>query len=302
MKSADIDITISRNVVNEALLKSLHALTRSEDRWNSSRNRGVTSQQGIEVPVYHKGISVEALGVMGNVRSSSKVLLRRRCRVRGTVKDSNSRSGITRGHATTKEWGSRSGLVGRVRGAAILKCRDLLVGDLRALGHNTSTAGGVGDIGELKISRETTLSKVRCGKGRIVGRLRSLPVCVGRNAGGSIAGRVQELAVSRCDIGAHDRGNCAVRTNRSSIDSKTAKLVDNSIHARVNRTVARETGQVTSGIMSIGNLGSQIMLRNTTSVGSSYGALSRARGIASLGSKVIIGRHVAIRMIRHSCL
>lgn len=300
MKTTDIDIAVARNVVNEALLESLHALTRSKDSRNSSRDRRVTSQQGIEVPVHHKRIGVEALWMLRNIGGACKVLLRRRRRVGRTVKDGNS-SRITRGHAASKERSGRSRLVGGVRRSAILKSRNFLGGDLGALGHDTSTTRGVRDIGVRDISRETTLCEVGCGEAR-VDSVRSLSVSVGGDASGSITSRIQELAVSRGDIGVHDRGNCAIGTDPSSVDSKTTKLIDNSIHTSINRAVIRKTGQISSGFMAVANLGSQIMLRNTTSISSSHRTLGCSRGGASFSAEVIIGRHGASRMIWHSHL
>ncbi len=300
MKSADVDIAITRNVVDEALLESLHALTRSEDRGNSSRNRRVASQQGIKVPVSRKGIGVDTLRMLGDIGHSSQILLRRRSRVGRTVKDCNSRSWVTRSHATTKEGRGRSRLISRVRRSAILEARDLLGGGIRALRHNPGTARRIGNVGVRDISREPAPCQIGCGEARI-GGVGSLSVSVGRNAGGSVSCRVQELAISCGDVGVHDRGDRAVGTNCGSVNSKTAKLIGNSIHANVDGVLAREASQVGGSFMRVGELGSQIMLRNA-SVGGSHGALSGSRRSASFSSKVIFGSHGASRMIWHSHL
>lgn len=300
MKSTDVDIAVARNVVDEALLESLHALTRSEDSRNSSRNRRVTSQQGIKIPVNHKRIGVEALWMLSNIGGACKVLLRRRRRVGRTVKDGNS-SRITRGHAASKERSGRSRLVGRVRRSAIFKSRNLLSSDLRALRHDASTARGVRNIGVREISRETTLCEVRRGEAR-VDSVRSLSVSVGGKASRGITSRIQELAVGCGDIGVHDRGDCAIGSDPSSVDSKATKLIDNGIHTSVNRAVVSKTGQVSGGLMSVANLGSQIMLRKTSSIRVSHGALGRSRGGASFSAEVIVDRHGASRMIWHSHL
>jgi hypothetical protein len=66
MKSADVNVAIAGNGIGQALIKSSHALSRSEDSWNSRRNSRVLYEQCIDVNVNWDGL-VRQLGRLSDV-------------------------------------------------------------------------------------------------------------------------------------------------------------------------------------------------------------------------------------------
>ena len=56
MKTTNVDVAIARNGVGQALIKSAHALSRSEDSRDSTRNSWVLEEQGVNVDINWDGL------------------------------------------------------------------------------------------------------------------------------------------------------------------------------------------------------------------------------------------------------
>ena len=193
MKSTNVDVAIAGDGVRQALVKSSHALTWSEDSWYSRRNNWVLNKQSIDVNINWDGLE-RHLASLGDVCWE---LLWRGCRTKWrTVYLSNVSTMIAqRDRAIVRS--TRSRFVGRVGAATVLKTWNILVKGIYSLRVVTTGSWSVWHHGRIawKVARVGSLRKVRHGGG--VGIVRAVGDLSWRQRLGRIHGRrTEKLTIS----------------------------------------------------------------------------------------------------------
>lgn len=178
MKTSDVDIAIAWNRIGQALVKSSHALARSEDSRNSLRNSGVLHEQCLKIDIDGDLVGQRLGNVLISVLNGK--LLGRWCRSEGRTVNKRNLSALLTVKKRSIVWSSWSRLIGSgVRTATILESRNLLVkvvSSLRIVAGGSS-ARSIWHEGETRhITRISSLWKVWHSSGgvRAVAGLREL--------------------------------------------------------------------------------------------------------------------------------